>query len=434
MLDRVELKVKAGDGGRGAVAFRREKFVPFGGPFGGDGGRGGNVIVKADASVNTLRPYKYKRSYKAENGQAGMTKNKHGANAADLVLMVPPGTLVYRKNEDGPPELLVDLEEDGQQAAVVNGGNGGYGNSHFATSTNQAPRIAQTGIPGQEKLIILELRLIADVGIIGYPNVGKSSLLAALSAAKPKIADYPFTTLEPELGVVKVDKKTFVLAEIPGLIEGAHSGKGLGHSFLRHAMRTRVLIHLVDGCSTSPLDDMIRVNNELSMFDATLAKRPQVVAINKIDLPEVQSREKELKAAFEEADIKPVFVSAACKIGLDDLVRQTWQMLKASNVRMQVALQPEPVKVFHPQPVDKSSRVQKKGGEYILVEPALERLIDKCDLDNPEDLKIFNEGLEKLGINKLLKSAGARSGDTVITGKMEWVWYDDEDRRNRRHV
>ncbi len=433
MLDRVELKVKAGDGGKGAVAFRREKFIPFGGPFGGDGGRGGDIIIKADNSVSTLRAYQRRRIFRAENGQAGMTKNKHGSNGADLTLTVPPGTIIYNKNESGEAELIADLEKDGQEAAVAHGGNGGYGNLHFATATNQAPRIAQPGISGQEKIIIVELRLIADAGIIGYPNVGKSSLLAALSAAKPKIADYPFTTLEPELGVVSVDGGNFVMAEIPGLIEGAHTGKGLGHSFLKHAMRTKVMVHLLDGSSAEPLEDMIRVNNELAMFDATLAKRPQVVVINKIDLPEVAAKEEMLKATFAEAGIEPIFISAAAKIGLDELKETTWKLLKEVDIRLRISQEiAEPPRIYRPAAVDKGVKVHKKGNRYILVDTEVERLLDKLDLEDADDIREFNEALEKKGVNKTLKSAGAKSGDTVITGNMEWTWTDEDKKKHGR--
>jgi GTPase len=434
MLDRVELKLKAGDGGRGAVTFRHEKFVPFGGPYGGDGGKGGNVVIKADDSISTLRAFQHRRAFKAENGQGGMNKNKHGKDGANLVLQVPPGTLVYLKSRFGDEDLVADLESHGQEAVVARGGNGGFGNIHFATSTNQTPHIAQPGVSGQEVIAVLELRLIADVGIIGYPNVGKSSLLAALSAAKPKIADYPFTTLEPELGVVKVDSQSFVLAEIPGLIEGAHAGKGLGHEFLRHAMRTKALIHLVDGRSASPLDDMIRVNNELALFDAPLAKRPQVVAINKVDLPEVQTRVNELTSAFKEADITPIFISAYEKIGLSELVKATWKLLETANIREKILVPPTPTKIFRPKPVDRGVTVRRKGQYFILTDPAVERLLDKLDLENPEDLEEFNRNLDKFGINKMLKSSGVKNGDTIITGKMEWEWYDDEHRPDGRHV
>ena len=430
----VELKLKAGDGGRGAVTFRHEKYVAFGGPFGGDGGRGGNVTIKADESVSTLRAFKHRRSFRAENGQPGMNKNMHGSDGANLILKVPPGTLVFRKTESDQSELLADLEENGQQVVAARGGNGGFGNTHFATATNQAPHIAQPGIPGQEVVVILELRLIADVGIIGYPNVGKSSLLAALSAAKPKIADYPFTTLEPELGVVKEDHQSFVLAEIPGLIEGAHKGKGLGHEFLRHAMRTKVLIHLLDGCSDSPLDDMIRVNNELALFDASLAKRPQVVAINKVDLPEVEGRVLQLKGSFKDAGITPIFISACSRIGLSELVKETSKLLQSAGIREKVLVQLAQAKVFRPKPVDTPTTVRQKGHSFILSDPKVEQLLDKVDLEKPEDLEYFNQQLERMGINKLLKNSGVKNGDTIITGKMEWEWYDEEHRPDRRDV
>ncbi|MBN1188711.1 MAG: GTPase ObgE [Dehalococcoidales bacterium] len=433
MLDKVELHVKAGDGGSGAVTFRREKFVPFGGPYGGDGGKGGDVVIKAEASVSTLRAYKHKRHFKAMKGQPGMTKNKHGANGENLYLSVPPGTLVYRKYESGDPELVEDLKDNGDEVVVARGGNGGYGNTHYATATNQAPRIAQPGITGQERTIILELRLIADAGIIGYPNAGKSSLLAALSAASPRIADYPFTTLEPVLGVVNVEGDAFVMAEIPGLIDGAHAGRGLGHDFLRHAMRTRVLVHLLDGTSDSPLDNMIRVNNELSMFDASLAKRPQVVAVNKVDLPEVKKRKEEIRSSFRDASIDTVFVSAVTGTGLDDLIARIWELLKTTGSVSEVTLKAPP-RIFKPRPVDISSAVRVKSNTYLVNEPELDRILGSFDLSDPQEWPEFYSQLDRLGINELLKSAGARSGDTVITGNKNWKWYADEYRPDGRNI
>ncbi len=434
MLDKVELRVKAGDGGKGAVAFRREKFIPFGGPFGGDGGRGGDIIVKALASVSTLRIYQRRRIFQAQNGGPGMTKNKHGANGADVILNVPPGTLVFHKDTNDEMIFLIDLKEEGQQIVVARGGNGGYGNSHYATATNQAPRIAQPGIAGQEKIVVLEMRMIADAGIIGYPNVGKSSLLAALSRANPEIADYPFTTLEPQLGVVNAgDNNQFILAEIPGLIEGAHSGKGLGHSFLKHAMRTKVLLHLLDGSSAEPLEEMFKVNNELAAFDATLSKRPQIVAINKIDLPRVQARRGDLKASFTGAEIIPFFISAATGEGLPELVQAVWRTLKGVDSKDSTTTPAEAApQVFRPKPVHRTTRVQQRGSGYILVDPVIERLLDKLDMNNADDLQGFNQTLERLGINKTLRSAGAKSGDTVKTGNMEWTWVDDNKRTSSR--
>jgi len=290
MFDRTEIRIKAGDGGNGIVSFRREKFVPFGGPDGGDGGDGGNVIIKADATVTSLRLFKQRRFYRAADGKDGKSKRQHGKKGENLILAVPEGTVILCKTQIGGDALIDDLEQLGQQIVVAKGGKGGLGNIHFASSTIQAPQIAQKGEVGEEKDIILELRLIADVGIIGYPNVGKSTLLAAASAAKPKIASYPFTTCEPVLGVVEVGRDNFVLAEIPGLIDGAHLGRGLGHDFLRHILRTKILIHLIDGSSASPVEDMIQVNTELSLFDSSLKQKPQLLAVNKIDLPQVRTR------------------------------------------------------------------------------------------------------------------------------------------------
>jgi GTPase len=436
MLDKVELRIKAGDGGRGAVAFRREKYVPFGGPSGGDGGKGADIIVKSSASVSTLRAYLHRRSFKAANGEGGMSKNKHGADGADLYLNVPPGTLVYIKRQTGELDLIADLEQDNHQVLAARGGRGGWGNMHYATPTNQAPRIAQPGVPGEERIIVLELRLIADVGIIGYPNVGKSSLLAALSQAHPVIADYPFTTLEPVLGVVESEGQRFILAEIPGLIEGAHQGKGLGLEFLRHAMRTKLFIHLLDGCSPSPLDDMIKVNNELALFDAKLARRPQVVAVNKMDLAEASPRLKEIQGAFKEAGITPLFISASTGIGLKELVAETLEKLKEADVRARLAASAAapPPKVFRPVAADQASRVQRKGRTFIVSDPALEHLLDKFDLSDPADAEVFYRRIEELGVNRSIREAGAKSGDTIITGNMEWEWFDEENRRNGRHL
>ena len=346
MFDKVGIVVKAGDGGDGIVSFRREKFVPFGGPDGGDGGNGGDVIVVADLAVTSLKLLARKRYYRVADGGNGRSKKRHGKKGEDLLLAVPAGTLVSHKAQIGDSAIIADLDQAGQQVVVAKGGKGGFGNTHFATSTNQAPQIAQKGEEGEENSIILELKLIADVGLIGYPNVGKSTLLAAVSAAKPKIAPYPFTTREPILGVVEVGGLSFVLAEIPGLIDGAHFGRGLGYDFLRHIMRTRVLIHLVDGSSPSPLDDMIRVNNELGLFDSSLAQKPQLVAVNKIDLPQVREHLAELRESFSAAGTKALFVSAATGEGISELTAQAMRLLQS-------AAKPEAgriKKVFRPQP------------------------------------------------------------------------------------
>lgn len=346
MFDKVGIVVRAGDGGDGIVSFRREKFVPLGGPDGGDGGDGGDVIVAAEPSVTSLKMLAKKRYCRAGDGRGGGKQKKHGKKGADLLLEVPVGTVVSYKSQIGESAVIADLSQPGQRVVVARGGKGGWGNARFATPTSQAPQIAQKGEAGEENAIILELKLIADVGLIGYPNVGKSSLLAAVSAARPKIASYPFTTLEPVLGVVGVDEQSFVLAEIPGLIDGAHLGRGLGHDFLRHIMRTRVLIHLLDGGSPSPAEDMARVNAELGLFDSSLAKKPQLVAINKIDLPQVRARLAEIKDSFNSIGTRAFFISAVSGEGIAELMAETVRLLRS-------ATEPEAAKikkVFRPQP------------------------------------------------------------------------------------
>jgi len=421
MIDRAEIIIKAGEGGDGVVSFRREKFVPFGGPDGGDGGNGGDVVIMAEASVTSLRVFKRKRFYRAADGQDGKGKKKHGKKGENLVLTVPVGTVVLNKTQIGGAPLIADLEESGQQVVVAKGGKGGLGNTHFASSTNQTPHIAQKGEVGEENSIILELRLIADVGIIGYPNVGKSTLLSAASAAKPKIASYPFTTLEPILGVAEFGQKRFVMAEIPGLIDGAHFGRGLGHEFLRHVMRTKVIIHLIDGSSASPAEDMTRVNAELGLFDSALAQKPQLVAVNKIDLSQVQARLAEIKAAFTSIGISPLFISAATGAGLPELIAETWQMLQSVAAETGVG-KGIPRKVFHPRPRRVVPTVHKEGDIFVVVAPELERIVEKVDLTSPGVLPQLNRQLARWGISKALKKAGIKAGDTVRCGKLEWKW------------
>jgi GTP-binding protein len=344
MIDRAEITVKSGDGGRGVVSFRHEKFVPFGGPDGGDGGDGGNIVIVADGAVTSLKAFRRKRYYQAARGRDGAGQKKHGKNGGDLVLAVPVGTVVSAPAGDG---LIADLDRPGQPVVVARGGRGGKGNARFATPTNQAPQIAQPGEAGEELALTLELKLIADVGLIGYPNAGKSTLLAAVSAARPKVAGYPFTTREPVLGVVEVGTKSFVLAEIPGLIKDAHLGRGLGHDFLRHIERTRLLIHLVDGSSESPAADMAQVNTELSLFDPALIRKPQLVAVNKIDLPQVEARRAEIAESFSAVGIGVFFVSAASGQGLPGLMAEALKLLQSIPEDGGIKV---PEKVFRPRP------------------------------------------------------------------------------------
>ena len=421
MFDRTGIGVKAGDGGDGAVSFRREKFVPFGGPDGGDGGDGGDVIILADSSVTSLRIFKPKRLYRAEDGKDGKGKRKHGKKGEDLILKVPVGTVVSNKTQIGGDALLADLAQPGQQVVVARGGKGGLGNTHFTSSINQAPQIAQRGEVGEEYDIILELKLIADVGIIGYPNVGKSTLLAAASAAKPKIASYPFTTREPILGVAEVGQRSFVLAEIPGLIDGAHLGRGLGHDFLRHIVRTKILIHLVDGSSASPVEDMIRVNAELSLFDSALAQKPQLLVVNKIDLPQVQARLDEIKNAFGSAGTTVLFISAATGEGVSEVMAETMRLLKSVSAE-EGAGRKIPRKVFRPQPKGVGPSVHKEGDTFVVAAPELERIFARTDITSPGGRWQLEGLLKRLGVSKALEKAGVKSGDRVRCGNLEWEW------------
>ena len=421
MFDKAEITVKAGDGGDGAVSFRKEKYVPFGGPDGGDGGDGGDVIIRTDRSLATLRKFKRKGSYMAGNGANGSGKKKYGRQGRDLVLTVPAGTVVLPSVPVGDEAIIADLEQPDQQAVIVKGGKGGKGNLHFTSATNQAPKIAEKGEAGEELAVILELRLIADVGIIGYPNVGKSSLLATASAAKPKIAGYPFTTLEPILGLVEVEQKSFVLAEIPGLIADAHLGKGLGHDFLRHVTRTKVLIHLIDGSSSMPVEDMIRVNTELSLYDSALAKKPQLLAINKIDLPQVQARLAEIKDAFSAVGISLLFISAVTGEGVPQLMAKVMNMVSQATVERR-AEKKAARKVFRPQPRVAGASVHKEGDTFVIVAPQLERIVARTAIPGPEVLGQIRRQLVRLGVSKTLEKAGVKPGDKVRCGNLEWEW------------
>jgi GTP-binding protein len=420
MFDRVEIIVRSGNGGYGAVSFRREKFVPFGGPDGGDGGAGGSVSFVADPTVTSLRVFKHKRYYRAGKGEPGKGKKKHGKKGGDLELSVPVGTVVSYKTQIGDNAVIGDLGQPGERVVVARGGRGGLGNSHFASATNQIPRVAEKGEGGEEKSIILELKLIADVGIIGYPNVGKSTLLAAASAAKPKIASYPFTTRSPVLGVVELGLRTFVLAEIPGLIDGAHLGRGLGHDFLRHITRTKVLIHLIDGTSPSPVEDMVRVNAELSLYDSALAAKRQLVTVNKTDLPEVQARLAEIEASFAAAGVKVFFISAATKEGMSGLMAEAMNLL--GQITQQEGAQETPKKVFHPQPKVITAAVHKEDDTFVVIAPALERIVARRSDSSPGVRRQLKQQLQRLGITKALTKAGVKAGDRVRCGNFEWEW------------
>jgi GTP-binding protein len=354
-VDTADILVCGGSGGNGVVSFHHEKFIPLGGPDGGDGGKGGSVYLVADRSVNTLKQFKRQRQFKAASGKDGGKQKKHGAKGDDLIIKVPLGTTVVLNKEE-QEVLLADLSQQGQKVLVAKGGRGGLGNVHFATSINQAPKTATKGMPGEEHRLVLDLKLIADVGVIGYPNAGKSTLLTALSKARPKIADYPFTTIEPALGVVEVGMKTFVLAEIPGLVDGAHLGRGLGHEFLRHAERTKILLHLIDGSSPTVIDNMNNLNRELALYKPEMAQKPQLVAVNKVDLPDVQARLPDIRRLFKSLGIKVFFISAVTGQGLSELMPEIMTMLERVG---DIQVCPEvPIAVFKPKP--RVGRTKKK--------------------------------------------------------------------------
>lgn len=427
--DHTKIFVKAGDGGNGSIHFRREKFAPLGGPDGGDGGRGGSVYMEATANVNTLVGYRYNQHFTADAGEAGARQKMHGAKGEDIVLKVPCGTVV---RDAETQELVADLVDDGQQVMVGRGGRGGLGNVHFATSTHQAPREAQNGEPGEERWLALELRLIADVGLVGYPNAGKSTLLSVVTAAKPKIADYPFTTLEPGLGVVEVgqmgDEFGFVLADIPGLIEGAAQGHGLGHEFLRHIKRTRLLIHVIDGASYEhePWQSLEAINRELSEYDEHLATRPQILAFNKIDLPEAQERWEAFKAQAEAAGYAVFAISAAAHRGMKELIQyvsfrlQELQREEAERAAEQsIADMAGPV--LRPQPEDGFS-VTKEEGIFVVRGKRIERVVAMTNQDSDESMDRLQVTIEKMGVTKALEAAGVQVGDPVRFGKVELYW------------
>ena len=428
-VDEVAIDVKAGDGGNGSVAFRKEKYVPRGGPNGGDGGKGGDVYLEADSNLSTLLDFRYQRHYEALRGIHGTSRDMSGKNAGDITLKVPVGTTATDIETD---HILTDLTKHGQRFVIARGGQGGRGNAHFASSVQQAPKYAENGEPGEERQIKLELKLLADVGLIGYPNVGKSTLIAALSAAKPKIADYPFTTLVPNLGVVRVDEeRTFVIADIPGLIEGASEGVGLGHQFLRHVERTRLLCHLIDISGTTgrdPLDDYAIINRELAAYDDKLAQLPQVVVLNKSDIADAEEAEL-LRAEFADED-KPVFIiSAATRTGLEPLVYFLAERL--SEMPLPPAFDDEIVRITAD--TMKGRRTDRRWEAaydaatqtYVVSGKGIERLVAMTQLQNEDAVNRLQRTLEKTGIINKLRTLGAKEGDTVRIGKAAFDFFDE---------
>jgi len=421
-IDQVEIYVKSGRGGNGAVHFRKEKYVPRGGPDGGDGGKGGDVILEVKETLNTL-PFRHKERFVAQAGQPGGRQNMSGKSGEDLVIYVPPGTLVYEILEDGSLALLGDLTQAGQRLTVCKGGRGGRGNTHFKSSTNQVPRTAEKGEPAQEKRLKLDLKLLADIGLIGVPNAGKTTLLSALTHARPKIAPYPFTTLEPNLGVAEIDEHTrVVLADIPGLIEGAHAGAGLGHDFLRHIQRTRVLIHLLDGLSPDPLADYSQINSELALFDPHLSRKPQIVALNKIDQPEVQAQYEKIKAVFKQKKVDLLAVSALTRTHTRELLFKAAAKLAETPPAESL---PAPLPVYRAEGDARAFVVSREpDGSWRITGAAIERSAAMTYWEHAGSLRRFQKLMERLGVDEALRSAGIEEGDTVHIGDFELEWQE----------
>jgi GTP-binding protein len=421
-LDRVKIWVRAGDGGAGAATFRREAHVPRGGPDGGDGGRGGSVHLTVDPGATTLRDFQHKHHFRAGSGGAGARAKRHGKAGADLTLAVPPGTAVFA---DATGALLADLVATGQELMVARGGRGGLGNVHFATATHRTPRHAQKGEPGEELWLTLELRLIADVGLVGLPNAGKSTLLAALTAARPKIAAYPFTTLEPNLGVLDLgegDPRRPTIADVPGLIEGASQGAGLGHAFLRHVERTRVLVHVVDGSAKDPEWDHSTIRSELDAHDPALLEKPLVIVFNKLDLPDAAAAWPAFRDARQAQGLRTLAVSAETGAGLPGLVEVLAELLPGAD---ELGLPPEPTGVVvHRLDASRDAFVigRDEDGGFRVRGKRIERIAVQTDFDNEESAARFQRDLARLGIDAELRRQGIATGDTVRIGGVELEW------------
>ena len=421
--DYTKIIVKSGDGGSGAITFRREKYVASGGPDGGDGGKGGDVYFVVDPDQNTLINFRYNKKYKAQNGENGSGNRCFGKSGEDLYIKVPRGTVI---KDAETLKVIADLSEEGQCELVFPGGRGGKGNSHFATATRQAPRFAQGGEKGIEKEVILELKLIADVGLIGFPNVGKSTILSMVTSARPKIADYHFTTLEPNLGVVKSEYgDSFVIADIPGIIEGASQGVGLGLKFLRHIERTRLLLHVIDVSGSenrNPVEDFKIINEELKKYSEKLATRKQIIVANKADVMQDETLYKELEELAKKEDIKIFKISAATGEGLKELFRYVSEVIR--TLPKETIVEGDERVVYTLKEDIDEFEVIKENGEFIVQGPAVDKLMGRVNLEDNESLYYFQKTLRNLGIEEALKREGVQEGDTVRFNDWEFAWYD----------
>lgn len=420
--DYVKIIAKAGNGGNGAISFRREKYVAAGGPDGGDGGKGGDIYMVVDKDINTLVDFRYNKKFKAENGKNGEGAHKYGKSGEDLYIKVPIGTVVRDALTN---EIIADLSEEGQKELILAGGRGGKGNSHFATSTRQAPRFAQDGEKGEEKELILELKLLADVGLIGFPNVGKSTFLSMTTQATPKIADYHFTTLEPNLGVVKTNYGTsFVIADIPGIIEGASKGTGLGLKFLRHIERTRLLLHVIDVSGSegrNPVEDFYTINKELKEYSEKLSKRKQIIVANKIDVMQDEKLYLDLEKVAKENNMEIFKISAATGEGISELINHVSEVLKTLPKENLIEITDQ--KVYKLEDEDEYT-IERKEGKFIVKGEAVERIMRRVNIEDNESLYYFQKSLDNLGVNQKLKQMGIKEGDLVVIDDYELEWED----------
>ncbi|MCL1918297.1 MAG: GTPase ObgE [Peptococcaceae bacterium] len=457
--DRAKIHIKAGDGGAGAVAFRREKYVPMGGPSGGDGGRGGDVVMQGDEGLNTLVDFHYKNYYKAERGQHGEGKDRHGHGGQDVVLRLPPGTLVKNADTGG---ILLDMRRHGQREVIARGGRGGRGNARFVSNHNKAPRVAERGEPGEDFWLELELKLLADVGLVGMPNAGKSTLISCVSAARPKIADYPFTTITPHLGVVKSDESSFVMADIPGLIEGAHEGTGLGHEFLRHVERTRLLLHVIDMSGQEerdPFEDYVTIRRELEMYNPHLAQRRTFVVANKMDMPEAAENWEGFQREWEAWDneegeidrAKPEYmdngrdgdfregdhseddscqrgeaaqlfaISAVTGQGIDELLRAIATVLPALPEGIPAVKEETSHRVIKAQE-EARFELERRDGVFVLIGKEIERHAAMAYLESDQGVRRFQNIMGKMGVDEALRRAGIEEGDQVMIGDISLEW------------
>ncbi|AHD06597.1 GTPase ObgE [Paenibacillus larvae] len=431
-IDKAKIYVKGGDGGDGLIAFRREKYVPEGGPAGGDGGNGGNVIFRVDEGLRTLVDFRYQKHFKAQRGEKGRNKAQHGANAEHMIVRVPPGTVVI---DDDTMEVIADLTRHGQEVIVAKGGRGGRGNMRFATPKNSEPEIAENGEEGQERWVVLELKVMADVGLVGFPSVGKSTLLSIVSGARPKIGAYHFTTLTPNLGVVDVgDGRSFVMADLPGLIQGAHEGVGLGHEFLRHVERTRVIAHVLDMAATEgrdPYDDYQKINDELKLYNAKLEERPQIVVANKMDMPEAEEHLEQFKANLSKAgdEVEIVPISAVSRSGVQVLMYKIADLLETipETALVEEIKEVEERKVYRLEKKDeKDFTIRRENDTFVVESESLEKLIRRTNFSSQEGVLRFARILRNMGLDHELRKRGAVDGMTIRINDYEFEFVEHE--------